>query len=209
MLPNAVQLEEIDVELGGKTVLDGVSLTVRRGEKVRLTGPSGSGKTTVLRCVLGFVVPQSGRILVDGQELTPDTVWDLRQRLAYVAQEPELGDGTVREILERPFTYRANRMQRDNLERIPDLFERLYLPQGLLDADAGEISGGEKQRVALVSAMLLDRTIFLLDEASSALDRRARDAVVDVFRSEPDWAVLAVSHEDEWQAFSERDVTVD
>jgi putative ABC transport system ATP-binding protein len=202
--PHAVEIDHVGVRYDGRWVLKGLSLQVARGEKVALTGPSGAGKSTVLRLVLGLVVPQEGSVCVFGQPVDERHVWEVRRQLAYVAQEPDLGSGTVREVLERPFLYRANVALRGNLERTAELLERFCLPATLLGRETATLSGGEKQRIALISAILLDRPVVLLDEASSALDGESKRAVAGFFREVRDLTVLSVSHDSEWQTFSER-----
>ncbi len=198
----AIEIDALTVGFGGRAVLGGFSLRLGVGEKATLTGRSGSGKTTVLRCILGFVVPDAGAIRINGEALTARSVWHLRRELAYVAQEPELGDGTVRDVLERPFAYHANADLRDNLARVDEFFGEFLLPRSLLGDDVTTLSAGEKQRVAIVSAVLLDRRIILLDEASSALDKTSEKAIADFFRSRADLTVLSVSHNPEGLSFS-------
>ena len=104
----------------------------------------------------------------------------------------------VRQILNQPFTFKNNRHLQDNMERAPELMEKLYLPGHLLDKDIASLSGGEKQRVALISALLLEREILLLDEASSALDQSAKQAAIDLLYSRGDLTMLSVTHDREW-----------
>jgi len=205
-LPPAVRLERVTVRLGGKVVVQNFTFDVPEGRKVTLTGRSGSGKTSILRCILGFTVPDEGAVYVTGERVTAESVWELRTRLAYVAQEPELGAGIVREVLERPFQYRANRDFRRNLEQTPQLFRQFMLSDELLAQPVSKLSGGEKQRVALIQSILLDRKIFLLDEVTSALDRAAKQAVLDYFRPRADLTVISVSHDT--QAFNDLVVNI-
>ncbi len=139
-----------------------------------------------------------------GRPVDEHHVWEVRRQLAYVAQEPDLGAGTVREVLERPFLYKANVALRGNLERTGEFLERFCLPAALLAQEMAALSGGEKQRIALISAVLLDRPVVLSDEASSALDGESKQAVVGFFQEVRDLTVLSISHDSEWQAFSER-----
>lgn len=203
-MPKSLEAKDLDVRFGGQTVLRAFSLSLKPGEKALLTGPSGCGKSTVLRCFLGFVVPNAGSVSIEGEELTSQTIWRLRQRVAYVGQEPDLGTGTAGQAIERPFHYRSNAGLRRNLDRIPELFERFHLAQSLLHKDVGSLSGGEKQRIALVSAILLDRRIFLLDEITSALDKVSKQAVADYFRSREDATALIVAHDPEVFSFVNR-----
>ncbi len=194
----AIDIDRLSVQVGGQTILSDLSLRLARGRKATLVGPSGSGKSTLLLALLGFVAPTEGTIRIFGEELTASSVWRLRTRMAYVSQEPELGEGTVRQILNHPFTFKNNRHLKDNMERAPELMEKLYLPGHLLDKDITSLSGGEKQRVALISAMLLEREILLLDEASSALDQGAKQAVIDLLSSRENLTLLSVTHDREW-----------
>lgn len=206
--PHALQALDVTIRFGGQAILNGFSLALKAGQKAVLSGPSGCGKTTVLRCFLGFVTPAEGSVAVAGTPLTDQTVWSLRRQMAYVGQEPDLGVGRVREVLERPFHYRANAGLKDNLKRTPGLFETFGLAPSLLDKEAGDLSGGEKQRVALVSALLLDRHIFLLDEITSALDPKSKDAVADYFRRRDDIAALFVAHDAERFAFADQAISL-
>ncbi|MDO3380175.1 ABC transporter ATP-binding protein [Geoalkalibacter halelectricus] len=199
----AIEIKGLCVRIGDQQIISNLDLSLEEGQKITLMGRSGSGKSTLLRCLLGFIWPEGGTIRIFGRELTPQSVWQLRAQLAYVAQEPEMGKGKVRTLLEQPFSFRANRNLRDNLHQVPALFERLHLASNLLDKDISHLSGGEKQRVALICALLLKRPILLLDEASSALDPRARDAVIELLRSRADLSVLSISHDQEWLGFSE------
>jgi putative ABC transport system ATP-binding protein len=200
----AIEIDNLTVRFNGRAVLDAFSLRLGVGQKATLTGRSGSGKTTVLRCLLGFVVPDAGAIRIDGEALTARSVWWLRTKLAYVAQEPDLGEGTVRDVLERPFDYSANAHLRENLSHVDELFGAFLLPAGLLGDEITTLSGGEKQRVALVSALLLDRRILLLDEASSALDKTSEKAIAAFLASRADLTVLSVSHNPEGFHFADQ-----
>ncbi|MBN1362418.1 MAG: ATP-binding cassette domain-containing protein [Sedimentisphaerales bacterium] len=201
---NVLEARDVTVRFNGQMVLRGFSMSLKAGRKAVLTGPSGCGKSTVLRCLLGFVTPESGTVLIDDTPLTAETVWNLRRRVAYVGQEPDLGGGVVREVLERPFHYRANASLRSNLQRAPEFLETFGLAPSLLDKEAGDLSGGEKQRVALVSALLLDRRIFLLDEITSALDPASKGAVAEYFRRRENVTVLFVAHDAERFSFADQ-----
>ncbi|MDZ7663870.1 MAG: ABC transporter ATP-binding protein [Desulfotignum sp.] len=200
----AVQLNKLNIVFDGQQVLKDLSLSVSHGDKVTLTGPSGSGKSTVLRCILGLVLPDSGTITILGETVTRHNIWQKRHHIAYVAQEPDLGAGSVKEVIESPFTYRANSRLRGNLDRLPAIMGRFNLSQKLLDKQITRLSGGEKQRIALVIAILLDRAIVLLDEASSALDTKNKQAVAEYLKQADNTTVLSVAHDSEWLGFATR-----
>ena len=198
-MTEAIEIQGLTVQVAHHVLFRDLTLGVSKGRKVLISGPSGSGKSTLLKCLLGFTQPSSGRILIEGTELSAATVWRLRCSLAYVAQEPDLGTGTVQEILERPYAYHANRPIRRQLERIPEHLAQFHLAPEILAQDITNLSGGEKQRVALISSILLDRSICFLDEVTSALDRSCRQAVLDYFLGGEDKTVLLVSHDPDVQ----------
>ncbi len=187
-------LNNLTVDFEHVTLFRGVSLSLKAGDKVTLSGPSGSGKSTILRCIIGFV-PFEGTICLNSEPLTAQSVWRLRQKIAYVAQEPDLGPGTVEEALARPFTYKANQELSLNPQEVNLLFDHFLLPASLQSKEMGTLSGGEKQRVALISALLLKRPLLLLDEAASALDTESKGRVRDYLRAQSDITILSVSHD--------------
>lgn len=201
---SAIEVHDIAVEHGGNTPIAVSSFHLNPGEKVLVTGKSGVGKSTLLQCILGFVPLKAGFVSIFGHRVDGHSIWRLRSHIAYVPQEAELGHGKVQSILEEPFTYRANSHLRVNLTKISGLFERFLLPEKLLNSDVDTLSGGEKQRIAIVGAILLSRPIYLLDEISSALDASSKDRVIEYFAERTDEAILTVSHDDRWKSFANR-----
>ena len=193
--PPAIAIDGLTLAFGGRTVLRDFSLRVAAREKVVLAGASGSGKSSVLACLLGFLAPAAGRIAIQGEPLSAKSVWRLRRALALVQQEPDLGEQTVADWLREPFAFRANAAQEEHFARAPEWLARLRLSPAILKQKGPELSGGEKQRLALVSAFLLDRPILLLDEPTSALDPDSRQAVYDCLAGLQDRTLLMVSHD--------------
>jgi len=177
-----------------KPLCPDLTFSLEPGAKVRIEGRSGVGKSTLLRCLLGFVRPLSGQITILDQRLAPDTVWPLRSRMAYVAQEPDLGTGTVKDTILRPFSYKANALLLPTDTEILHRCDQLFLSRDLLTQDVTTLSGGQKQRVALIIAILLKRDIILLDEPTSALDAISKVAVAEHFYH-TDQTVVWVSHD--------------
>ena len=104
----AIEINNLSVCFQDNVLFESLSLTVNPGDKINIAGSSGSGKSTLLRCIMGFASPASGVIQIMGKELCAANIWDIRGSMAYVAQEPELGDGNVRDALMRPFGYKRN-----------------------------------------------------------------------------------------------------
>lgn len=202
MRSTAIEIKNLSIAMEQQLLFSGLNLSLTPGQKTTLVGKSGCGKSTLLRCLLGFASPDAGTIHIFGKELTRHSVWQLRTHMAYVAQEPELGTGKVLDILEQPFSFKANRHLRGNLDRTPELLEQLHLPGQILDKETSMLSGGERQRIALLSALLLNREILLLDEASSALDQASKLAVIELLKNNEGMTILSVSHDQEWLGFS-------
>jgi ABC-type lipoprotein export system ATPase subunit len=115
--------------------------------------------------------------------------------MAYVPQEIDPGDGTVGEVLQRPFRYRAAASLVWKESKAVDLLVRLRLGGDILHEDMRSLSGGEKQRVAFVSAVLLERPVLVLDEVTSSLDEESTAALIGYLRERPELTVLAASHD--------------
>jgi ABC-type multidrug transport system fused ATPase/permease subunit len=157
----------------GQPVLKGVSFTAQPGTSTALVGPSGSGKSTLIGLVAAFHKPTSGRILVDGQNLSELRLGDYRSHLGVVFQDNFLFDGTVLENIAYADPHASDEevVRAAKIARCDDFVSRL--PQGY-DTIVGErgvkLSGGERQRVAIARAILADPRILILDEATSSLD---------------------------------------
>ena len=162
----------------GSPVLKGVTLAIPGGSTLAVVGPTGSGKSTLLRLAFRFADPESGRVLVDGQDARDVTLASLRGAMAVVAQDAVLFNETIRYNLAygRPGATDADieaaaAAAAIDLTRFPAGLYTLVGERGL------RLSGGEKQRVALARAMLRRARILLLDEATSALDTLTEAAV--------------------------------
>ncbi len=189
-----IEFDKVTIEAGGTRILKEVSFCVHEGEKLVITGPTGCGKSTVLTTLLGAYRSAGGAVRYRGRSLDPSSIHEVRREVAYVGQEPVLGDGSVREALEIPFTFETNRRKRPTDGDIAEAIAAVALDPAILDSSTGDISGGEKQRVAIARALLLQRNVFVLDEPTSALDSDTADIVLR--RLLRDGAtVLAVSHD--------------
>ena len=194
-----IGVNNLTKDFGDLHVLNGITDTIQRGEKVAIIGPSGSGKSTFLRCLNMLEQPTSGEIWVEGVNLMhKDTnVNKVRQKMGMVFQHfnlfPHL---TIQEnITLAPIQLKLQTKQEAN-ENALSLLHRI----GLVDkADTypAMLSGGQKQRIAVVRALAMNPTIMLFDEPTSALDPEMVGEVLDLIRevAEAGMTMVIVTHE--------------
>ena len=173
-------VDSVLVSLGGERVLDGVSLSVAAGEVVAVFGPSGSGKSTLLRAVAGLVDVDSGRVLVDGVDVT--AVPTHRRSVGMVFQDEQLFPhrdvaGNVSFGLEMAGVERG---ERD--DRVAELLSAVGL-DGFGDRDVSTLSGGEAKRVAVARSLAPRPTVLLADEPLTGLDADLHDRLAIEVRS--------------------------
>ena len=163
-----LHLEDVTTYYAQMRILEGISLQVGAGELVCLLGGNASGKSTTLKTILGVVQPRSGRVMLDGDDVSR---WSVARRIAHgIAIVPEnrrlFGDMTVRENLELGAVLRRGESLADDLDRVHTLFPRLH---ERADQLAGTLSGGEQQMVAMGRALMSRPRLLLMDEPSMGL----------------------------------------
>ncbi len=195
MMTSKIVIESLDLTLNNRTtILHDVSLEVAAGKVTSLIGPSGSGKSTLLRCLNRLWEPPAATIFLDGDDITTLDVLVLRRRVGMLFQTAALFEGTVASNV----AY-GPRLQRQVLssERIGTLLEMAGLEPDLVDKPAGELSGGQAQRVALARTLANEPEVLLLDEPTSALDpaatRRVEETILHL-RDTLGLTVVWVSH---------------
>jgi ATP-binding cassette subfamily B multidrug efflux pump len=187
----------------GPRVVDQLTLQVRPGEKIGLVGRSGAGKSTLINLLLRFHDVESGRILIDGQDIAGVTQDSLRAQIGMVTQDTSLLHRSVRDniLYGRPDATEADMVAAARRAEAHDFILGLADPAGRTgyDAHVGErgvkLSGGQRQRIAIARVMLKDAPILLLDEATSALDSEVEAAIqASLYRLMEGKTVLAIAH---------------
>ena len=212
----AIEFRSVSIQHGTRQLFANFNARIAPREQVVFSGPSGSGKSSLLLALLGFVPIQAGgEILVNGVMLSAATITKIRTTIAYVPQEPVGAavtgeqDPCVQDFLDAVFRLRVNRGNTPTPGAIAAIFEELGLPGAATsEKSLRKLSGGEKQRVALATALLSGRSILVLDEPSAALDAASRDQVIAAIRARPELTVLRVSHDPEWVRACDREVGV-
>jgi putative spermidine/putrescine transport system ATP-binding protein len=195
--PVAVALDGVVKRFGDVVAVDGVSLDIRPGEFFSLLGPSGSGKTTCLRMIAGFEQPTSGRILLDGRDVSDlppferdvNTVFQDYALFPHMTVAQNVGYGLM--VRKLPTSERTS--------RVADALAMVRL-EHLGDRKPGQLSGGQRQRVALARSLVMRPKVLLLDEPLGALDLKLRQAMqieLKEIQQEVSLTFLYVTHDQE------------
>ncbi len=182
-LERELRLEGVSVRYeGGRAALEGVDLTLARRRTLAVIGPSGAGKTTLVDVVMGLLVPDEGRLLVDGEPLAGGRLLAWRRAVAYVPQETFLLHDSIEANLRWMAPDASEEELWDALRRAAAADFVRRLPEGLATpvGDRGaRLSGGERQRIALARALLTRPQLLILDEATSQLDAANEAQILD------------------------------
>jgi iron(III) transport system ATP-binding protein len=166
-----IELENVNKKFGGKEILKDISFEVKKGERFGIFGPSGCGKTTVLRIIAGLERPDSGKVILRGKEVTSSKnfVFPEERNVSFVFQDlalwPHMSvkghlDFVLSDLI-------SKKVEREN--KIEEIVNAVGLGNQI-NSKPGQLSGGEKQRLALARAIAQNSDIFLLDEPYSSLD---------------------------------------
>lgn len=214
MINNVITIEAIKKSFADVSVLRGIDLQIKSGERVGLMGPSGSGKSTLLNCICGIETVDEGEIRVDGKNLGKLTSRELerlrREKVGYVFQSFHLLP-TLNAFENVEFSAQlANISQKERKERVNELLKLVgmehranHLPDSL--------SGGERQRVAIARALIHNPKLVLADEPTGSLDTETGSKVLDLLESLSDEfnvSLLLVTHDKASTRICDRVITM-
>lgn len=209
MSKELVRVENVSFSYDGgeQRALNEVTLSVKEGEWLAIVGHNGSGKSTLAKLLNGLQYPTSGQIVVKDQILSEDTVWDVRKEIGMVFQNPDnqFVGSTVQDDV--AFGLENNGVPSDVMvERVKWALESVKMDT-FLDQEPHHLSGGQKQRVAIASVLALQPSIIILDEATSMLDPRGREEVLEtvrVLKEDRTLTVVSITHDLEEAAKADR-----
>ena len=199
-IKGVIDFQNVSYTYNGQAVFKDLNLHINQGEKVGIIGPSGGGKSTILKLLPLFIEPESGSILIDGFDTQSVSLKELRQKIAWVSQTPQLFNGSILDNLYDGDVYRPiDPEEVKNAVVVSNVVEfAVKLPLGI-NSPTGEngssLSGGQRQRVAIARSLIKNAPILCLDEPTAALDAKSENYIRDsLLQTVQGKTVLMVTH---------------
>jgi phospholipid/cholesterol/gamma-HCH transport system ATP-binding protein len=199
---SVIAVEDLHKSFGTQKVLNGISLTVSRGETLAVLGRSGTGKSVLLRLIIGLEKPDLGSVRIHGQDidgLALDQLGEIRTKMGFLFQHAALYDSlTVEQNVAFPLQHHKKEMSKsEQSDRVRQLLEEVGM-EGALEKMPSDISGGMQKRVGLARALALEPDILLLDEPTAGLDPISSAEINDLvlkLQAEHHMASIVVTHD--------------
>lgn len=181
-----------------RPALDGVSLDIQEGEWIAIIGPNGSGKSTLAKTINGLIAPDSGEVIIDQLKLSEDTIWNIRGKVGMVFQNPDnqFVGSTVQDDV--AFGLENHGVPRDEMiDRVESALSQVKMLD-FKEKEPARLSGGQKQRVAIAGVVAIAPKIMILDEATSMLDPKGRQEVIETvqqIKEKENLTVISITHD--------------
>ncbi|WP_342621399.1 energy-coupling factor transporter ATPase [Erysipelothrix sp. P66] len=183
---------------GSRNAVDNVSFDVKKGDYVTVIGHNGSGKSTLAKLIIGLLDCKEGTIEIDNLRLNPDNVYDIREKIAIVFQNPDnqfIGS-TVRDDI--AFGLENRMIDPSEMDALIHAYSKRVGMEDFLSHEPTKLSGGQKQRVAIAGVLAMQPELLVLDEATSMLDPKGRKEVNDLvheLHTENKMSILSITHD--------------
>jgi phospholipid/cholesterol/gamma-HCH transport system ATP-binding protein len=195
-------MENLQKSFGRQKVLDGINLSVPRGETLAVLGRSGTGKSVLLRLIIGLAKPDSGQVRINGKDIAGlglDKMGEIRKKMGFLFQNAALYDSlTIAENVAFPLVHHRREMSNsERADRVKELLAEVGLEAGF-EKMPSDISGGMQKRVGLARALALEPEILLLDEPTAGLDPISSGEINDLIlklQRERQMASIVVTHD--------------
>lgn len=189
------EVKNLFYQVGETKILKDINLSIEQGKYLTVVGPSGSGKSTLMRILASMISATSGEVLFHGQDINTFEPTEYRRKVSYAFQQPTLFGKTVRENLAFPFEVRK---QDFDEEMVVKYLEMVNLNKDYIDKSVNDVSGGEKQRIALLRNLLFQPEVLITDEVTAGLDAENKAIVhkmLNEFNSRG-LTILRVTHDE-------------
>jgi len=200
-----IKLEKINLTLRQQPIFKNLNLHIIKDKKILLKMPSGAGKSTLLKVIMGYIPIDNGNIIIDKEILDKNNIDSLRQKFAYISQNIFFTEESVEKYIELIFSFKRNKDIKLSNSNLYTLLEKFDLDKNILKKSPLLLSGGEKQRIALILVLLLDRKILLLDEVTSGLDHDLKIKVIEIIKN-LNKTIIISSHDNQWLDYDEFEV---
>lgn len=202
-----IVFQNISYRVDDKQILDDISLKIDKGEIVTIAGPSGSGKSTLVRILASLITPTAGKIIYAGKDIEEEEPISYRRRVSYAMQQPTLFGKTVRENLEFPYQIRQQAFDEN---RALIALRTVGLSEDYLQREVNNLSGGEKQRVALLRNILILPETLIMDEVTAGLDGDNRTIIYQLIEklNQQGVTIIIVTHDEQEIAQAKRLVEI-
>jgi ABC-type bacteriocin/lantibiotic exporter with double-glycine peptidase domain len=193
----SIHLEDIYFRyMTGDDIITGISLEIKKGEKIAITGESGSGKSTLVDIIIGIHKPLSGNVYIDDTIITNDNIRSWRKKIGYIPQDIYLFDGSVAENVSFGSTPDDEKIKK--ALQMANIWEFLSQKEGIETrvGDGGiQLSGGQQQRIGIARALYDDPEVLVLDEATSALDTETEQKIMDeIYSVSKNKTLIVIAH---------------
>lgn len=189
-----IEFKNIDLIFGEQKICKNLNLQINKGEHLCFVGGSGKGKSSLLKMIMGILLPSSGCIYVNKTELTVETCLQIRNQISWLPQNVNLPVENSAELQSLLC------LQPDEVKRYHDYLQALEISPQSEKKSFQELSGGQKQRILLAICLCQKKDIFLLDEPSSALDEHSIDLLLQLICRIKNKTIISVSHTPQWIA---------
>ncbi len=193
-------------------VIQSVSFTVEAGSYTTIIGHNGSGKSTIAKLMIGLLAAQSGKICMDGLPLNEANIYEIRNRVGIVFQNPDnqfIGASVADDIA---FGLENHQVQSDRMQAIIEDYAQRVGMQDFLNSEPTKLSGGQKQRVAIAGVLAMQPQMIIFDEATSMLDPQGKAEINDLIQeihAQSDLTVISITHDIEEVAKSDHVIVLD
>ncbi len=193
-------------------VIQSVSFTVEAGSYTTIIGHNGSGKSTIAKLMIGLLAAQSGKIWMDGLPLNEANIYEIRNRVGIVFQNPDnqfIGASVADDIA---FGLENHQVQSDRMQAIIEDYAQRVGMQDFLNSEPTKLSGGQKQRVAIAGVLAMQPQMIIFDEATSMLDPQGKAEINDLIQeihAQGDLTVISITHDIEEVAKSDHVIVLD